>query len=43
MTEVATTTFVVRECPAGGVTSVDGEGNEFSLGKRALKNALKFP
>jgi hypothetical protein len=43
MTEVATTTFVVREGPAGGAMSVDWEGNRFSLGKRALKNALKFP
>jgi hypothetical protein len=43
MTEVATTTFVVRDCPAGGVMSVDWEGNGFSLGKRSLKNALKFP
>jgi hypothetical protein len=39
MTEVATTTFVVRPSPAGGVISDVGEDNRFSLGKARPKNA----
>jgi hypothetical protein len=39
MTEVATTTFVVPERPAGGVMSVDWEGNRSSLGNGWLEYA----
>jgi hypothetical protein len=31
MTEVATTTLVVRPPPVGAVVSIDWEGNRFSL------------
>jgi hypothetical protein len=39
MTEVATTTFVVREATVFGMTSDVGEDNQFSLGKTRLKGA----
>jgi hypothetical protein len=39
MTDVATMTFVVRERPAAGVTSVISVGNHFSLEKLAPENA----
>jgi hypothetical protein len=39
MTEVATTTFVVRVGPAGGVISDAGEDNHLSLGKAQPKDA----
>jgi len=39
MTEVATTTLVVPERPAGGVMSVDSEGNGSSLRNGRLEYA----
>jgi hypothetical protein len=39
MTEVATTTLVVRVTPAGDVVSDVGEGNHLSLGKAPPKDA----
>jgi hypothetical protein len=43
ITEVATTTFVVPERPAGGVISVGWEGNQVQLKNRPPGMRLKIP